>query len=116
MKNVIYNMFHVKHIIADLSAGRGEREDKIMPAKHNLPSNICPRCGHDRRGIAHNVYTNCARNKIKYRGYKQMNMLCNYLDKLDLSADWIYDDKCYLIKIGRRDIINDYYRGAKNDQ
>ena len=87
-----------------------------MPAKHNLPSNICPRCGHDRRGIAHNVFTNCARNKIKYRGYKQMNMLCNYLDKLDLSADWIYDDKCYLIKIGRRDIINDYYRGAKNDQ
>ena len=38
-----------------------------------------------------------------------MNMLCAYLEKLDLTADWIEDDIAYLSKINRRDIINDYY-------
>ena len=83
-----------------------------MPSNKKVNEHICPRCGHDRRGIAHNVYTNCARNKIKYRGYKQMNMLCAYLDKLDLTADWIEDDITYLAKINRRDIIKDYYNGG----
>lgn len=81
-----------------------------MPSNRDLHPNICPRCGHDRRGIAHKVFTNCARNKIKYRGYKQMNMLCSYLDKLDLTADWIEDDIGYLAIINRRDIIKDYYK------
>ena len=86
-----------------------------MPSNKKVAKFICPRCGHDRRGIAHNVFTNCARNKIKYRGYKQMNMLCAYLGKLDLSADWIDDDITYLARIGRRDIINEYYnRGIFN--
>ena len=41
-----------------------------------------------------------------------MNMLCAYLDKLDLAADWIEDDITYLAKINRRDIIKDYYNGG----
>ena len=86
-----------------------------MPSNRKQIENLCPRCGHDRRGIAHNVFTNCARNKIKYRGYKQMNMLCAYLGKLDLSADWVDDDITYLARIGRRDIINEYYKGGFNN-
>ena len=45
----------------------------------------CKRCGHIKTGIAHKVFTSCA--KYKHKAYNQIGLLNNYLLKMPRLID-----------------------------
>lgn len=54
----------------------------------------CKRCGHITTGIAHKVFTSCA--KYKHKTYNQTRLLNNYLLKMPMIIENEEDHKRYL--------------------
>lgn len=57
--------------------------------------NICKKCGHDKRGLFHKVYSSCARYKKGIDKYRQSNLLNNYLNKLPYEFNEKYTAEVY---------------------
>lgn len=54
----------------------------------------CKRCGHIKTGIAHKVFTSCA--KYKHKTYNPTSLLNNYLLKMPMIIENEEDYKRYL--------------------
>ena len=76
----------------------------------------CKRCGHIKTGIAHKVFTSCA--KYKHKTYNPTGLLNNYLLKMPRVIDNEEDYARYLDDINyiprlNNDYINNIYKEVK---
>ena len=76
----------------------------------------CKRCGHIKTGIAHKVFTSCA--KYKHKTYNQIGLLNNYLLKMPRVIENEDDYERYLDDINyiprlNNDYINNIYKEVK---
>ena len=67
----------------------------------------CKRCGHIKTGIAHKVFTSCA--KYKHKTYNQSGLLNNYLLKMPRLIDNEEDYARYLDDINYISRLNNAY-------